>query len=149
MRYSHTGQVVRDLARSEHFYAGALGFEKVFELTVEGDQPARLLRLPGEVRMRAVYLRRDGLVLELMEFATPALVEPDRTPVMNEPGLTHISLVVDDLDAACAAVEAHGGRVLADTRLPTAVFVQDPDAQLVELLGPEARMPFVPDASGP
>ena len=34
---------------------------------------------------------------------------------MNEIGLTHISLSVDDIPATCALVEQYGGEVLADT----------------------------------
>lgn len=140
-RYSHTGQVVRDLGRAVRFYTGVFGFEKVLELDVGGPQTARLLRLPEPVELRAVYLRRDGLVLELLHLASPPLVERN-SRVMNEPGLTHVSLAVDDLDAACAAVVAHGGRVLEETRLESAIFVEDPDGQLIELLGPAASLPF-------
>ena len=53
---------------------------------------------------------------------------------MDHLGLTHLSLSVDDLDEALAAVEAHGGEVLVDTNLGMAVFVKDPDGQLIELL---------------
>jgi predicted enzyme related to lactoylglutathione lyase len=48
--------------------------------------------------------------------------------------LTHISLSVDDLDDALATVEANGGEVLHDTNIGLAVFIRDPDGQLVELL---------------
>ena len=53
---------------------------------------------------------------------------------MPEPGLTHLSFGVDDLDEACVAVLAHGGTVFEESRLATAVFVADPDGQIVELL---------------
>ncbi len=53
---------------------------------------------------------------------------------MNEPGLTHVSLSVEDLAATCALVTEHGGEVLTDTDIGMAVFVRDPDGQLLELL---------------
>jgi catechol 2,3-dioxygenase-like lactoylglutathione lyase family enzyme len=132
-RYSHTGQCVRDLERTRAFYVEVLGFEEVLDLDVSGSQSAKLLRLPEPIRLHTVYLRRDGFVLELLEFADPEPL-PTRDRSVLEPGLTHISVGVDDLDAACAAVEAHGGSVLEDSRLPNAVFVRDPEGQLVELL---------------
>lgn len=141
-RYSHTGQVVRDLDRAVAFYVGVFGFENVLEIDVGGSESARLLRLPEPVALRAVYLRRDGLVLELLHFSSPPLIEREQARVMNEPGLTHISLAVDDLEEACAAVVAHGGTVLEETRIGAAVFIRDPEGQLVELLGPEASLPF-------
>jgi catechol 2,3-dioxygenase-like lactoylglutathione lyase family enzyme len=85
--------------------------------------------------MTACYLRRDGLVLELLHFAgVGAQPGPFHSRSMNELGLTHISVSVDDLDAACRAVQAYGGDVLDDTNIGGAVFVRDPDGQLIELL---------------
>ena len=52
----------------------------------------------------------------------------------NEPGLTHVSLRVDDMPATLAQVRALGGQVLEDTDLGGAVFIKDPDGQLIELL---------------
>jgi catechol 2,3-dioxygenase-like lactoylglutathione lyase family enzyme len=131
--YSHTGQCVRDLDRARAFYTEVLGFEEVMDLDVSGSQSAKLLRLPDPVGLRAVYLRRDGFVLELLAFTEPAPLATRDRP-LTEPGLTHISIGVDDLDATCAAVLAHGGEVLDDTRLPNAVFARDCEGQLVELL---------------
>jgi predicted enzyme related to lactoylglutathione lyase len=83
--------------------------------------------------MTACYLRRDGLVLELLHFAAAgAKAHPPR--VMNEVGLTHISLSVDDVDGVLARVPEYGGEVLADTNIGLGCFVRDPDGQLVELL---------------
>jgi catechol 2,3-dioxygenase-like lactoylglutathione lyase family enzyme len=59
---------------------------------------------------------------------------------MNEPGLTHLSFRVQDLDATLAALRAAGERVLEETiiRIPqvraAACFVVDPDGQLIELV---------------
>ena len=70
--YSHTGQCVRDLDRARSFYVEVLGFEEVMDLDVSGSQSAKLLRLPDPVGLRAVYLKRDGFVLELLAFTEPA-----------------------------------------------------------------------------
>lgn len=133
MRFSHVGQCVRDLERTRAFYVEVFGFEEVADLDVSGASSATLLRLPEPVGLRAVYLKRDGLVLELLSFSEPEPAEP-RPRTMIDPGLTHISIAVDDLDEACAAVVAHGGRVLDESRLPSAIFVADPEGQVVELL---------------
>ena len=54
---------------------------------------------------------------------------------MNEPGLTHISVCVDDVDAACAKAVELGGTHEADRGFPGMVaMVRDPDGQLIELL---------------
>jgi catechol 2,3-dioxygenase-like lactoylglutathione lyase family enzyme len=134
-RYSHTGQCVHDLEAMRRFYVEALRFEEILDLDVSGPQSATLLRLPEPVELRAVYLRRDGFVLELLHFSAPA--PNDATPrTVLDPGLTHLSFMVDDLDAACARVVEHGGTVTEESRLPGALFVADPEGNPVELLAP-------------
>ena len=133
VRFSHIGQSVRDLDATRAFYVEVLGFTEVMDLDVSGSQSAKLLRLPDPVGLRAVYLKRDDFVLELLAFRDPEPLERRDRP-MIEPGLTHVSFGVDDLDAACGAVVAHGGTVLEESRLPNAVFVTDPDGQIIELL---------------
>jgi predicted enzyme related to lactoylglutathione lyase len=54
---------------------------------------------------------------------------------MNEPGLTHVSVSVDDIPETRRKVVEYGGEVLEDTSMDgMAIFVRDPDGQLVELL---------------
>ena len=53
---------------------------------------------------------------------------------MNEPGLTHLSISVDDIDRTLERVAAGGGSVVAETNLGMAVMIRDPDGQLIELL---------------
>jgi lactoylglutathione lyase len=133
VRFSHVGHCVRDLEATRAFYVEVLGFEEVMALDISGAPSATLLRLPEPVQAEAVYLRRDGFVLELLSFRDPP-PEARRDRSILEPGLTHTSFGVDDLDAACRAVVAHGGTVFEESRVDNAVFVTDPEGQLVELL---------------
>lgn len=133
MIFSHLGQSVRDIERSRDFYVEVLGFTEVMDMDVSGAQTATLMRMPEPLVMRAMYLRRDDFVLELLSFAEPEPFEP-RERSFREPGLTHLSFGVDDLDATCALVEQYGGTVLEESRLPMAVFVADPEGQVLELL---------------
>jgi lactoylglutathione lyase len=130
--FNHLGHCVSDLARSRRFYEELLGFEVERELHPPDDPSSTLLRLPKPLGMTALYLRRDGLVLELLHFERGTKLARDR--VMNEPGLTHVSVSVDDVDAVCARVADYGGEVLADTNIGAAIFIRDPDGQLIELL---------------
>lgn len=132
-RFNHVGQCVGDLERSRRFYVEAFGFEVARELHPPDQGSAALLRLEPPLGMTACYLKRDDFVLELLHFADAGAVAGEER-VVNQLGLTHVSLNVDDLAAALAAVEAHGGEVLTDTDIGVAVFVRDPDGQLIELL---------------
>jgi len=131
---NHVGLSVTDLERSRAFYEGALGFRHRSDLTVPDAPAATLLQVEPPVGLQAVYLERDGWVLELLLFDRPGN-ELRRDRSFTEPGLTHISFAVDDLAAACVLVTEHGGEVLRQTEIPgMAVMVRDPDGQLLELL---------------
>src|SRR4029077_1293136 len=67
--FNHVGLCVTDLARSRRFYEELLCFGFQRELRPPDDPSARLLRLPAPLGMTAVYLERDGFVLELLHFA--------------------------------------------------------------------------------
>jgi catechol 2,3-dioxygenase-like lactoylglutathione lyase family enzyme len=133
--FNHLGQCVTNLARSRRFYEEVLGFEFWREIEPPDSPSDQLLGLTPPIGMTACYLRRDGLVLELLHFAgVGAQPGPARPRTMNELGLTHLSVSVDDLDVTCRAVQAHGGDVLDETNIGAAIFVRDPDGQLIELL---------------
>jgi catechol 2,3-dioxygenase-like lactoylglutathione lyase family enzyme len=132
--FNHVGQCVTDLARAKRFYVEALGFTVEREITPTEEESARLLGLRPPLAMTACYLVRGSFVLELLHFGAPGVVAPYRPRSVAEPGLTHLSVSVDDLDTACARVEEHGGTVLHETRIEQGVFVRDPEGQLVELL---------------
>ena len=133
--YNHLGQCVTDLDRSRRFYVEVLGFEVEREIQPPDDLSATLLRLEPPLGMTACYLRRDGLVLELLHFAGEgATPRPFVERRMNDPGLTHLSFSVDDVPATCARVTEYGGGVLGDTDIGAGIFVRDPDGQLIELL---------------
>ena len=132
-KVNHVGLAVADLDAEAEFWTGALDFERVGALDAEEGSTGQLLQIerPG---LRAVYLRKGEFVLELLNFRGAGLVERP-TRVMNEPGLTHLSLNVASLDTALERVKAHGGEVLEDTRLwDVAVMIRTPAGQLVELL---------------
>jgi lactoylglutathione lyase len=131
--FNHVGHCVTDLERSKRFYIDAFGFTLARQLDIPDTPSAKLVRVPPPLGMTAAYLERDGLVLELLEFKRSGN-PPARERVMNEPGLTHMSFSVDDVTATAAQVVELGGSILEDTDLGVAIFVRDPDGQLIELL---------------
>ncbi|HVN49913.1 MAG TPA: VOC family protein [Acidimicrobiales bacterium] len=133
--FNHVGQCTTDLDRATRFYVDLLGFEIERDLEVPDEAAGPLLGVDPPLNLRARYLRKGDFVLELMSFER--LVRRDTPRVMNEPGLTHLSISVDDLDASVAQVPALGGEVVVV--LPNAVMIRDPDGQLLELLTMEYR----------
>jgi catechol 2,3-dioxygenase-like lactoylglutathione lyase family enzyme len=137
--FNHLGHCVTDLDRSRRFYEEVLGFTFQRDLVVPDGPAAQLLQVEPPVGMTAVYLERDGFVLELLHFDRPGNA-PRRDRSFTEPGLTHLSFSVEDITASAARAAELGGEVLADTEIPgRAIMVRDPDGQLIELLPATAR----------
>jgi catechol 2,3-dioxygenase-like lactoylglutathione lyase family enzyme len=138
-RFSHLGLCVRDLARAHGFYVKGLGFRELSRMVTGGEETSRLLGLP-QVQLEAVYLERDGLRLELLHYRSPGTEHAPAVRPMNLAGLTHLSLVVADLDATLAALAALGARVLEESRVESprfasrVAFALDPDGTRVELI---------------
>ncbi len=132
--YNHTGQVVTDLERSKRFYQEVFGFKFWYEITPPDGPTAKLSSLTPPLGVTASYLTLDGFVLELMHYAAPGATAPYRPRTMAEPGLTHLSISVDDVHATAERAVEFGGQIIEDSDIGAALFLRDPDGQLLELL---------------
>jgi lactoylglutathione lyase len=131
--FNHIGLCVADRERSQRFYQGLLGFQFWWELELPDEGTSKLLQLDGPIGVRATYLVRDGLVLELLDYSKRD-VHAGEERVMDQLGLTHISLSVSDLAAVLAEVDNYGGSVIEETVTEQFAMIRDPDGQLIELL---------------
>jgi len=137
--FSHIGICVSDLARSERFYAEGLGFRPEAALEVAGEPSDTLLDLEA-VDLEATYLVRDGIRIELLHFRSPPLTAGPRPRPVNQLGLTHLSLRVDDLENTLSALQSVGAEILEPSRVGVpergagALFVLDPDGLRIELV---------------
>ena len=140
MRFSHFGICVSDLERSLRFYCDGLGFELVQSHTV-GPEFDSLMEV-DDVVLQSRFVRRDGVSIELLHFDSPGHSGESVPRPMNQLGLTHLSLRVEDLDVVGGMIESLGGSVLSDTRTtmgpPEAVldfvYCTDPDGVRIELI---------------
>lgn len=127
---NHVALTVTDVARSQEFYTGLLGFRKLMDLS-----PTRVL------------LANDGGVL----LALTLPPDPAQAPMgdrfnENRVGLDHLSLTVSsraDLEAAVGAFDArgvsHGEIKDLGPVLPIYVLAfRDPDNLQLELTAPHA-----------
>ncbi len=137
--FSHLGICVSDLARSERFYVEGLGFQPEAALEVAGEPSDTLLDLEA-VDLEATYLVRDGLRIELLHFRNPPTIDGPQPRPVNQLGLTHLSLRVEDLEPTLAALREAGAEILEASRIGVpergagAVFVLDPDGLRIELV---------------
>lgn len=139
LRLTHIGICVSDWERSLRFYRDVLGFKYLSELQIAGAPTDTLLRL-NNTELRAIYLERDGTRIELLHYASPGHQGDGRPRAMNQLGLTHLSLRVDNLAATLEMLQQGGVRILDETHIDFpafeagAVFITDPDGMLIELV---------------
>jgi lactoylglutathione lyase len=141
--FNHVGLCVTDLERARRFYENVLSFRYWWELDAPEEGTSVLLQLPQPVGLHAMYLLRDGLVLELLHYRS-ADVKPWQLRIMAEPGLTHLSFSVDDVAEAVRRVVPNGGQVIEETDIKAAVMIRDPDGQLIELTSADWRNALPP-----
>ncbi len=164
-RFHHVGLVVADLERSLGFYRDRLGLA---QLATGAESDARYAEMLGVPDVRFAWAELDlggGRVLELLRFDEPSnsvsegaadgalkgvRTAPRATPGGGLPGVAHLGIRVDDIDAVHDALLKDGARVLSrpielaedNHWLGVRVFYAfDPDGHVVEIIqeGPAAE----------
>jgi catechol 2,3-dioxygenase-like lactoylglutathione lyase family enzyme len=112
--YLHTAILVSDLEQAEHFYGTVLGLSKV----------DRSLKYPGAwYQLGAVQVH---LILDAS--FSPSL--QNREKWGRNP---HLAFAVDNVQAAKERLLAHGYVVQLSASGRSALFIQDPDGNVIEL----------------
>lgn len=137
-RLLHYSHCVSDLGRSKRFYTEVLGFEVVAEFAFDDAATARVMGVP-EARFTGVFMRRDGMRIELIGFTNPPPEPAVRRRAANEIGHSHLSFYVTDLDAALAELRAQGVEIDLATRAALmngieCCVVRDPDGFPIEIV---------------
>lgn len=133
---SHVGLCVSDLERARRFYVEGLGFEEYARFDLERD----IAEVDPPVKLTSFFIQKGGLRIELLHYASPGAFGAPATR-RNQRGLTHLSFVVDDVDAAAADLVRFGGTIVPGTRnglhdpeTVQTIFLADPDGTRVELM---------------
>jgi catechol 2,3-dioxygenase-like lactoylglutathione lyase family enzyme len=137
-RLLHYSHCVSDIARSRRFYTEVLGFEVVAEFDFDDPATAQVMDLPG-CRFTGIFMKRDGMRIELIGFAAPPPDDPHRKRRANEIGHSHLSFYVTDLGATLAELAAQGVEIERHTRAVLAgsiecCVIRDPDGFPIELV---------------
>ena len=136
-RMEHIGIVVDDLAAATEFFA-RLGLELQGEASVEGRSVDRIIGLEGVRAEIAMLQTPDGNGrVELAKYRSPPNQGDDPDAPANAPGIRHILFAVDDIDAALAGLQAHGGELVGELENYEdsywLCYVRGPEGIIVEL----------------
>jgi catechol 2,3-dioxygenase-like lactoylglutathione lyase family enzyme len=138
------GMTVASVERSAAFYADVLGFERVSDVEVAGEDWERLLRVAG-LRLRVVRMRLGDEHIELMEYLTPRGRPIPLDSRSHDRWFQHIAIIVSDMDRAYARLRRGGVEHVSPEpqRLPDwnptaggirAFYFRDPDGHVLEVL---------------
>jgi len=138
------GMTVGNMERSTAFYSSVLGFEKVSDVEVMGEDYERLQGVFG-LRMRVVRMRLGDEAIELTEYLTPRGRPIPVDSRSNDRWFQHVAIIVTDIDRAYASLRQHRVEHAspAPQRLPNwnvdaggirAFYFKDPDGHPLEIL---------------
>ena len=138
----HTGVTVSNLERSLAFWRDVLAFELSHTAHQTGELAREITGVAGaEIRL-AVLKSPGGHKFYLLEYLAP----PDRKRNVDlrpcDLGHVHVTLIVDDLDAALERIAAFGWKAAGKPQIlksgPNArkrvVYVRDPDGTTIEFM---------------
>ena len=143
----HLGMTVPDIDVATTFLRAALGARVCYDGVTAQDTPRegaelkRILGLPPGSKIRRQRMVRigTGAGLELFEIGAP-VHQP--AAALNDNGLNHLAVYVDDVDAAVRRMVAAGGQMLSevhgnsryeDTPGNASVYARAPWGTLIEL----------------
>lgn len=144
----HVGITVPDVNAASAFFEKALNAKTLYDVLPEGSQPfagattEKELGIPKDskiIHMRLVQIGK-GPTIELFQFAD---VPQQKTAGLNDYGLQHLAVYVDDIDAASQQFTAAGGELLSpphglakveDGPRNKGVYGRAPWGTLIELL---------------
>jgi lactoylglutathione lyase len=115
---SHIGIRVHDLARSRAFYE-QLGFR--FDWGPAGPEPVAAMRHPSGLEINFILNAKEAKVPNIL------MDVPEK-----HPGYTHIALKIDNVARTEAALTG-AGIAITGRRGSAALFVRDPDGNVIEL----------------
>ena len=138
------GMTVAEIDRSVAFYRDVLGFEKVSEQELDGDEFERLSGVFGS-RASIVRMRLGDEFLKLTQFLAPRGRPMPRDSRSHDLWFQHVAIIVRDMDAAYARLRqakvehaSSGPQRLPDWNQAAsgirAFYFRDPDGHFLEIL---------------
>lgn len=144
LKVDAVGITVSDLDRSVKFYTEVLGFKKISETEVQGDEYEKLQGLFG-IRMRIARLQLGEEFIELTDYLTSGGRSIPEDFKSNDLAFQHIAIVVSDMEKAYAQLRKFNiehvstGPQTLPVSIPEAAgikafYFHDPDKHKLELI---------------
>jgi catechol 2,3-dioxygenase-like lactoylglutathione lyase family enzyme len=142
------GICVADLERAAAFYENVLGFKRISEATLAADRAAQAGFGPVSFRMLRMQTNYGERIKLLKPEPLPAAAE--RGGILAREGISYLTFVVADLDAALQRLDRAGARSISggpvQTRPGTRLaFFRDSEGNVLELVQYDDLKAYRPD----
>jgi catechol 2,3-dioxygenase-like lactoylglutathione lyase family enzyme len=135
-RMDHVGIVVDDLAAATEFFV-ELGLVLQGEWRAENPSVDRVVGLEGVRADCAMLQTPDGNSrVELSKFHSPSNQDDNPHAPANAPGIRHITVAVEDLDAILARLRARGAELVGELERYGGYqlcYIRGPEGIIIEL----------------
>ena len=140
MKLRHVGLVVSDLVQMRRFYEGVLAFSPAVVAEESGPFIDHLLNQRDVAVTTCKLAAPEGdVLLELLEFSSPAPIPKAKQHRIYSRGISHFALTVDSADEVFGRIIAAGcehvstPRISADGKAKVA-FCCDPEENYIEIV---------------
>lgn len=138
MQFNHVGISVSSLDRSVGFYRDVMEMDVVAPPFPLGGEEVEQVTGLRDLKVQVAVVSKGNLMLELFEFENPVPQKQDPRYPVNNHGITHFGITVDDIDAMWERLTRLGVHFHSPVRqFPggiRAAYGRDPDGNVFELL---------------
>lgn len=103
----HVGISVIDLEKSVRFYTDVMQMDLDYRTKNKGEIISRIVGVEN-VDMDVAVVRKAGLRIELLDYKNSEKKKSRNHPAQDQPGLVHISFLVDDVQKEYERIKAMG-----------------------------------------
>ena len=135
--FLHIGISVIDLEESVKFYSEIMQMNIAYRTRNKGDIISRIVDVK-DVDMEVCVHEKNNLRIELLDYKNAEKKKLINYPDQDQPGLVHISFLVDNVDKEYERIKAHGYEfnsppVVARENGPKITYFKGPDNVVIEI----------------
>jgi catechol 2,3-dioxygenase-like lactoylglutathione lyase family enzyme len=133
----HVGISVIDLEKSVKFYTEVMQMDLDYRTKNKGEIISRIVDVEN-VDMDVAVVRKGSLRIELLDYKNPQKKKSGTYPAQDQPGLVHISFLVDDVQKEYERIKAMGFKfnappMVARDNGPKIAYFRGADNVVIEL----------------
>jgi len=135
--FLHVGIGVKDLEESVRFYTEVMGMEEEYRTHNKGEKISQIVGVEN-ADIDVCVVMKNNVRIELLDYKNDDLKKHNNPIGQDEPGLTHLAFLVDDVDEEFERIKALGFKfnappMVARENGPKITYFEGPDNVIIEI----------------